>query len=48
MKAFNHHVPWEERYGFSQALQVDETIYISGQFAHDADGSGVSSGGGDG
>ena len=44
MKAFNHHVPWEQRYGFSQALQVGETIYISGQFAHDADGNFVGEG----
>jgi 2-iminobutanoate/2-iminopropanoate deaminase len=44
MKTFQHHVPWEELYGFSQALQVGETVYISGQFAHDADGTFIGEG----
>lgn len=44
MKSFNHGVPWESQYGFSQALQVGETIYISGQLAHDVDGNFVGEG----
>ncbi|MFI0349930.1 hypothetical protein [Actinomadura sp. 9N407] len=34
--SFNHGVPWEDAYGYSQALRVGDTIYISGQLAHDS------------
>lgn len=44
VSSFDHHVPWESRYGFSQALQAGETIYISGQFAHDAGGNFIGEG----
>ncbi|MFE0687388.1 Rid family hydrolase [Streptomyces xiamenensis] len=30
-----HHVPWEESYGYVQAVQHGDTIYLSGQVAHD-------------
>lgn len=32
-------VPWEEIYGYPQARQVGNEIYISGQFNHDEDGN---------
>lgn len=35
---FDHDVPWEAAYGYSQALRVDDTVYISGQLAHDDQG----------
>lgn len=37
-ETFNHGVPWEDAYGYSQALRVGDTVYISGQLAHDSQG----------
>nr|WP_288256442.1 Rid family hydrolase [uncultured Pseudomonas sp.] len=34
-------VPWEDNYGYPQARQVGNEIYISGQFNHDEDGNQV-------
>lgn len=31
-------VPWEQAYGYAQAVQVGNTIYLSGQLSHDSDG----------
>lgn len=31
----NFGVPWEEAYGYVQAVQQGDTIYLSGQLAHD-------------
>jgi enamine deaminase RidA (YjgF/YER057c/UK114 family) len=31
----NFGVPWEEAYGYVQAIQHGDTIYLSGQLAHD-------------
>jgi enamine deaminase RidA (YjgF/YER057c/UK114 family) len=31
-------VPWEEAYGYAQAVRVGNTIYVSGQLSHDNDG----------
>lgn len=31
-------VAWEGIYGYSQAVKVKDTIYISGQLSHDSDG----------
>jgi 2-iminobutanoate/2-iminopropanoate deaminase len=28
---------WEKEYGYSQAVKVDNTIYVSGQVSHDDD-----------
>jgi enamine deaminase RidA (YjgF/YER057c/UK114 family) len=28
-------VPWEEAYGYVQAIKHGDTIYVAGQFAHD-------------
>jgi enamine deaminase RidA (YjgF/YER057c/UK114 family) len=31
-------MPWEDEYGYAQAVKVDDTIYVSGQLSHDAEG----------
>jgi 2-iminobutanoate/2-iminopropanoate deaminase len=35
---------WEKEYGYSQAVKVDNTIYISGQMSHDDKGNVVGQG----
>jgi len=37
-KTANHGVPWESIYGYSQAVQVKDVVYLSGQLGHDKDG----------
>jgi 2-iminobutanoate/2-iminopropanoate deaminase len=32
---FNMGMPWESGYGYSQAVKVGDTIYVSGQVDHD-------------
>jgi enamine deaminase RidA (YjgF/YER057c/UK114 family) len=32
-------MPWEETYGYAQAVKAGDTIYVSGQLAHDAEGN---------
>jgi enamine deaminase RidA (YjgF/YER057c/UK114 family) len=32
-------MPWEEVYGYAQAIQVGRTIYVSGQLSHDRNGA---------
>ena len=34
-------VPWEEQYGYAQAVKVGDTIYVSGQLSHDEQGEMV-------
>ena len=34
-------MPWEKAYGYAQAVRVKNTIYVSGQLSHDADGNFV-------
>lgn len=34
----NHGVAWERAFGYVQAVQVKDTIYVSGQLSHDDDG----------
>lgn len=31
--------PWEDAYGYAQAVQVGNTIYVAGQLSHDSDGN---------
>lgn len=31
-------VPWEEAYGYAQAIRNGNSIYVSGQLSHDSDG----------
>src|SRR3712207_1911461 len=38
-------MPWEERYGYAQAIQAGSTLYVSGQLSHDMEANFV--GGGD-
>ncbi|MFF7394654.1 RidA family protein [Streptomyces scabiei] len=40
-KAFGFGVPWESIYGYSQAVQVGDTVHVSGQLSHDRDGTFV-------
>lgn len=37
-------VPWEKEYGYSQAVKVGDTIFLSGQVSHDSKGNLVGSG----
>jgi 2-iminobutanoate/2-iminopropanoate deaminase len=37
-------MPWEKEYGYSQAVKVGDTIYISGQVSHDDEGKIVGQG----
>jgi 2-iminobutanoate/2-iminopropanoate deaminase len=37
-------MPWEKEYGYAQALQVRDTIYIAGQVSHDDKGNVVGRG----
>ena len=37
-------MPWEKEYGYSQAVKVDNTIYVSGQVSHDDKGNIVGRG----
>jgi 2-iminobutanoate/2-iminopropanoate deaminase len=32
-------MPWEQEYGYSQAVKVGDTIYLSGQVSHDDTGN---------
>ena len=32
-------MPWEKEYGYSQAVKVGDTIYLSGQVSHDDRGN---------
>jgi 2-iminobutanoate/2-iminopropanoate deaminase len=32
-------MPWEKEYGYAQAVQVRDTIYLSGQVSHDDKGN---------
>ena len=37
-------MPWEKKYGYSQPVKVDNTIYVSGQVGHDDKGNVVGQG----
>ncbi|MGW0117899.1 RidA family protein [Streptomyces sp. NPDC003327] len=41
MKVFGFGMPWEALYGYSQATQVGDTVYVSGQLSHDRHGNFV-------
>jgi 2-iminobutanoate/2-iminopropanoate deaminase len=32
-------MPWEDEYGYSQAIKVGDTIYLAGQVSHDGKGN---------
>ena len=44
IKTYNHGLPWEDEHGISQGYSVNGTIYISGQFSHDAEGRFIGAG----
>ena len=31
-------LPWEDAYGYAQAVRVGDTVHVAGQLAHDAQG----------
>lgn len=37
-------MPWEHAYGYAQAVRAGNTIYVSGQLGHDANGDIVGAG----
>ena len=37
-EATSLNMPWEKEYGYSQAVKVGDTIYLSGQVSHDDNG----------
>jgi len=37
----DHGVPWEDEYGYAQAVKVGSMIYLSGQFSHDEEANFV-------
>ena len=43
-RPYSFGVPWEQGYGFAQAIQVGPTLYISGQLSHDQDANFVGEG----
>ena len=43
-KIFGFGMPWEALYGYSQAIQVGDTVRGSGQLSHDQDGNFVGAG----
>jgi enamine deaminase RidA (YjgF/YER057c/UK114 family) len=40
----NFGMPWEKEYGYSQAVKVGDSIYVSGQVSHDDKGKVVGHG----
>ena len=40
----NHGVAWEDAFGYSQALRAGDTVYVSGQLAHDEHGNLIGAG----
>jgi 2-iminobutanoate/2-iminopropanoate deaminase len=43
-QTFGFGMPWEEAFGFSQAVRSGPTLYISGQLSHDMDAKFVGEG----
>ncbi|WP_431952253.1 RidA family protein [Actinacidiphila sp. bgisy167] len=43
-RTFDFGMPWEALYGYSQAVQPGDTLYISGQLSHDSAGTLVGAG----
>lgn len=37
-------MPWEKEYGYTQAVKIGDTIYVSGQVSHDDNGNIVGRG----
>jgi 2-iminobutanoate/2-iminopropanoate deaminase len=43
-KSYSFGMPWENGYGFAQAVQAGPTVYISGQLSHDMEANFVGEG----
>jgi 2-iminobutanoate/2-iminopropanoate deaminase len=41
---YKHGVPWDGEHGISQGYSINGTIYISGQFSHDMQGTFIGEG----
>lgn len=41
---YKHGVPWDGAHGISQGYSINGTIYISGQFSHDMQGTFIGEG----
>lgn len=41
VSSYEFGVPWEDQYGYVQAVKAGSLLWISGQFSHDADGNFV-------
>ncbi|MET9109497.1 RidA family protein [Streptomyces zhihengii] len=39
IETFGFGVPWESLFGYSQALRAGDTLYVSGQLSHNAEGT---------
>src|SRR5262245_49252359 len=44
LRSYSFGMPWEQSYGFTQAIQVGPTLYISGQLSHDMEAHFVGDG----
>src|SRR5215210_5202226 len=44
LRSYSFGVPWEQGYGYAQAVQVGPTLYISGQLSHDLEAKFVGDG----
>jgi enamine deaminase RidA (YjgF/YER057c/UK114 family) len=44
LRPYSFGVPWERSYGYTQAIQVGPTLYVSGQLSHDRDAQFVGDG----
>jgi 2-iminobutanoate/2-iminopropanoate deaminase len=42
--SFGFGMPWEEAYGYAQAVRTGATLYISGQLSHDMEANFVGEG----
>lgn len=40
-KTSNFDVPWEREFGYVQAVQMNDIVYLSGQLSHDSEGNFV-------
>ncbi len=44
LRPYSFGVPWEQGYGYAQAIQVGPTLFISGQLSHDREANFVGDG----
>jgi enamine deaminase RidA (YjgF/YER057c/UK114 family) len=44
LRPYGFGMPWEQGYGYAQAIRAGSTLYISGQLSHDMDANFVGDG----